>query len=168
MSKVVSPAQFLLVEPLLPYFFAVTPWTPLNTSGDIYSGASASVCSFVATILQEASWQTDGRSAAAFHKLLNLLHICVSPGRIFPSSGFDILQDELHAAVLKRFFKSLRAIVLVMLHLANSTNKYRSSWKRTLNLKECSCGSVVEHCISSAKGCGFNSQGTHILIKKKK
>ncbi len=30
-----------------------------------------------------------------------------------------------------------------------------------------SCGSVVEHCVSSAKGCGFNSQGTHILIKKK-
>ncbi len=28
-----------------------------------------------------------------------------------------------------------------------------------------SCGSVVEHCISSAKGCGFNSQGTHTLIK---
>ncbi len=27
----------------------------------------------------------------------------------------------------------------------------------------CSCGSVVEHCVSSAKGCGFNSQGTHIL-----
>ncbi len=27
------------------------------------------------------------------------------------------------------------------------------------------CGSVVEHCISSAKGCGFNSQGTHILMK---
>ncbi len=32
----------------------------------------------------------------------------------------------------------------------------------------CYCGSVVEHCVSSAKGCGFNSQGTHILIKKKK
>ncbi len=29
----------------------------------------------------------------------------------------------------------------------------------------CSCGSVVEHCISSAKGCGFDSQGTHILMK---
>ncbi len=29
----------------------------------------------------------------------------------------------------------------------------------------CSCGSVVEHCISSAKGRGFNSQGTHILKK---
>ncbi len=29
----------------------------------------------------------------------------------------------------------------------------------------CSCGSVVEHCVSSAKGCGFNSQGTHILKK---
>ncbi len=32
---------------------------------------------------------------------------------------------------------------------------------------ECSCGSVVEHCVSSTKGCGFNSQGTHILIIKK-
>ncbi len=29
----------------------------------------------------------------------------------------------------------------------------------------CSCGSVVEHCISSAKGCGFDSQGTHLLMK---
>ncbi len=29
----------------------------------------------------------------------------------------------------------------------------------------CSCGSVVVHCVSSAKGCGFNSQGTHILKK---
>ncbi len=25
----------------------------------------------------------------------------------------------------------------------------------------CSCGSVVEHCVSSAKVCGFDSQGTH-------
>ncbi len=29
-----------------------------------------------------------------------------------------------------------------------------------------SCGSVVEHCVSSKKGCGFNSQETHILTKK--
>ncbi len=28
-----------------------------------------------------------------------------------------------------------------------------------------SCGSVVEHCVSSTKGCGFNSPGTRILIK---
>ncbi len=28
------------------------------------------------------------------------------------------------------------------------------------------CGSVVENCVSSAKGCGFDSQGTHILTKK--
>ncbi len=28
----------------------------------------------------------------------------------------------------------------------------------------CSFGSVVEHCVSNAKGHGFNSQGTHILI----
>ncbi len=31
--------------------------------------------------------------------------------------------------------------------------------------KMCSCGSVVEHCVSSAKGCGFDSQGTHLLMK---
>ncbi len=30
----------------------------------------------------------------------------------------------------------------------------------------CSCGSVVEYCVSSSRGCGFNSQGTHILGKK--
>ena len=28
----------------------------------------------------------------------------------------------------------------------------------------CSCGSVVEHCVSSAKGHGFNSLETHILL----
>ncbi len=25
------------------------------------------------------------------------------------------------------------------------------------------CGSVVEHCVRCAKGCGFDSQGTHVL-----
>ncbi len=40
----------------------------------------------------------------------------------------------------------------------------RSAFKVTPEvLMRCSCGSVVEHCVSSAKGCGFNSQGTHIL-----
>ncbi len=29
----------------------------------------------------------------------------------------------------------------------------------------CSCGSVVEHCVSSTKAGGFNSRGTHILMK---
>ncbi len=24
---------------------------------------------------------------------------------------------------------------------------------------------MVEHCVSCAKGCGFNSQGTHVLMK---
>ncbi len=35
----------------------------------------------------------------------------------------------------------------------------------TLPLNMFPCGSVVEHCISSARGCGFDSQGTHILMK---
>ncbi len=30
---------------------------------------------------------------------------------------------------------------------------------------QCSCGSVVEHWVCCAKGCGFDSQGTHVLIK---
>ncbi len=34
-----------------------------------------------------------------------------------------------------------------------------------LEVTECSCGSVIEHYVSSAKGCGFNSQGTHIQTK---
>ncbi len=29
----------------------------------------------------------------------------------------------------------------------------------------CSCGSVVEHCVCSTKGCGFDSQETHIMKK---
>ncbi len=37
--------------------------------------------------------------------------------------------------------------------------------KAVLKAKVFLCGSVVEHCFSSAKGCGFDSQGTHILIK---
>ncbi len=37
--------------------------------------------------------------------------------------------------------------------------------KAVLKAKVLLCGSVVEHCVSSAKGCGFDSQGTHILIK---
>ncbi len=40
-----------------------------------------------------------------------------------------------------------------------------SSWKMFLFRNPCSCGSVVEHCVSSAKGCGFNSQWTHIMTK---
>ncbi len=38
----------------------------------------------------------------------------------------------------------------------------------TINCLTCMflCGSVEEHCASSAKGCGFDSQGTQILIKK--
>ncbi len=32
----------------------------------------------------------------------------------------------------------------------------------------CSCSSVVEHCVSSAKGHGFNSQGTHMKHTDKK
>ncbi len=41
-----------------------------------------------------------------------------------------------------------------------------SAKARTSGIR-CSCGSAVEHCVSSTKGCGFNSQGTRILTEKK-
>lgn len=130
MSKVVSPAQFLLVAPASSRYcptFLLLPPEPLLTRRVTFIQGHLLL---FAHLLPQSFKRLHGKQTAARHKLLNLLHICVSPGRIFPSSGFDILQDELHAAVLKRFFKSLWAIVLVMLHLANSTNKYICSWKR--------------------------------------
>ncbi len=45
--------------------------------------------------------------------------------------------------------------------------KKEAAWREIgcLNSYVLLCGSVVEHCISCAKGCGFDSQGTHILMK---
>ncbi len=40
-----------------------------------------------------------------------------------------------------------------------------SYFKGIVHPKLSSCGSVVEHCVSSTKGCGFDSQGTHVLMK---
>ncbi len=45
-------------------------------------------------------------------------------------------------------------------------NAERDLYGGGINVVMCSCVSVVEHCVSSAKGCGFNSQGTRILTKK--
>ncbi len=44
------------------------------------------------------------------------------------------------------------------------TIKYLHTFLNPFHRIQCSCGSVVEHCVSSTKGCGFNSQETHILI----
>ncbi len=65
--------------------------------------------------------------------------------------SFEILKDTL--------FKYQKAVKKAKCrHLSDIINKNCSS--------TCSCGSVIEHCVSSAKGRGFNSQGTHVLIKK--
>ncbi len=53
-----------------------------------------------------------------------------------------------------------RKLVLVGQKDRKKTNRYKEQHYPLEVL--CSCGSVVEHCVSSAKGCGFNSQGTHI------
>ncbi len=37
---------------------------------------------------------------------------------------------------------------------------------KSVKYEDCPCGSVLEHCVSNAKGCGFNSQRTKLLTKK--
>ncbi len=47
----------------------------------------------------------------------------------------------------------------------STTHLYRTKSVGVTLQMLCSCGSVVELCVSSTKGCGFNSQGTHIVTK---
>ncbi len=56
---------------------------------------------------------------------------------------------------------SVRSLALKISVISGHTDK---SSKILLFLS----GSVVEHCVSSAKGCGFDSQGTHVLMKMEK
>ncbi len=48
--------------------------------------------------------------------------------------------------------------------ITHSYVTHASSFKEPQNDNYDNCGSVVEHCVSSAKGCGFNSQENRILI----
>ncbi len=44
-------------------------------------------------------------------------------------------------------------------------NSEKNSGIIKLMFSVCSYGSVVEHCVNNAQGCGFNSQVTHVLTK---
>ncbi len=44
-------------------------------------------------------------------------------------------------------------------------NPYCTAGKKKIVCENSIPNSVVERCVSSAKGCGFDSQGTHILMK---
>ncbi len=50
--------------------------------------------------------------------------------------------------------------------LKNSFERNHNSTFDSRFVLKCSCGSVLEHWVSSANGCGFDSQGTHILPKQ--
>ncbi len=60
----------------------------------------------------------------------------------------------------------LRPIVVPFFHDHHLILQHDNARPHVARICKCSCGSVVEHCVSSAKGCGFNSQGTHIQTKK--
>ncbi len=57
-------------------------------------------------------------------------------------------------------------IILIFL-LAAQKNIFSSSIMLNTVVEYCMflCGSVVEHCVSNGKGCGFDSQGTQVLMK---
>ncbi len=61
--------------------------------------------------------------------------------------------------------RELQTVTSNELYLKNYNNSANSKNKNiSINIVFL-CGSVVEHCVNSAKGCGFDSQGTHILMK---
>ncbi len=66
-------------------------------------------------------------------------------------------------SVCKNATAHIRQMIIIIIIIANF--QFSKSTLDIFFLIKCSCGSVVKHCMSSAKGCGFNSQGTHILIK---
>ncbi len=61
--------------------------------------------------------------------------------------------------------RTIRQCVQLRKHKKCSCYDPPTSLKNTQKIL-CSCGSMVEHCVSNAKGYGFDSQGTRILIKK--
>ncbi len=72
----------------------------------------------------------------------------------------------------KAYFNNHKSVLFAMLiqHLKKEEHHHKKSEGLNLITDTCLkllflCGSVVEHCISSAKGCGFDSQGTHLLMK---
>ncbi len=83
-----------------------------------------------------------------------------------------------HIVLIVPSFKQSKRVNKLVWPLFDKFSKQISTmWTRLAKIMEeipcgslwfpgCSCGSVVEHCVSSAKGCGFNSQKTCILIKK--
>lgn len=128
-----SVRQFLLVAPAssrcCPTFLLLPPEPVLTRQVTFIQGHLV----LFAHLLPQSSKRLHGKQTAArLQRFTSFWTFCTF---VFPQAWcfhFLVLtlRDELHAAVLKRLFKSLWAIVLVMLHLANSTNKYRSSWKR--------------------------------------
>ncbi len=104
------------------------------------------VLSFTVSSSREGNrvtWQTQWWSSYVFaHKpqLRRFLTRCT----LWPSLSLSHTQTHTHTHTHTHTSIQNRQIVIALVFL---------------------CGSVVEHCVSWAKGCGFDSQGTHVLIK---
>ncbi len=65
---------------------------------------------------------------------------------------------------LREYFLCAKKTKITSWYFRECALNYDMEEKKLFN--RCFCGSVVEHCVSRANGCGFISQGTHILIKR--
>ncbi len=121
------------------------------------------------------------RSCALSYRVCTGISSPVSSLQVFPSRSFItwLMQCELERELISSPFESsglsrssrdspiryqcsLREKDFMIKIITNSLIYYLCYH---IQCYSCSCGSVVEHCVSSAKGCGFDSQGTHILMK---
>ncbi len=107
-----------------------------------------------------------------FHNLMLLVLYCnytecagIKPMYIIRSSlsSLHCLDAEILIGVIS--FKLFEKCIFVLRTELMVWGKGPTSYIM-LTIEKQSCGSVVEHCVSSANGCGLNSQGTHILTKK--
>ncbi len=89
-------------------------------------------------------------------------HPCSSPGWMDIVFYHEMLSDH-SSSVME---SSLRSVIRLRLERKETAYQRLRLSKKCSSICMRSCGSVVEHCVSSAKGHGFNSQGTHILTKK--
>ncbi len=93
----------------------------------------------------------DGLCASDGIRFFISLHSCKSK-KCLQEVLCILSQDYVHVDTEYKFLNY--NIILARLHNTHSTE-----------LNKFLCNSVVEHCVSSAKGCGFDSQETHILMK---
>ncbi len=135
------PSIFSLAQVLISLVFLMVAWLCVHNCKII----GCSVC-----VLSK-------RSTAPVFSVDNNLLIC--------GIGKTILDLNETYMRLKCFIKIMNVIIYWVIWVSRNSSLFNELL--IIKDKKWSQCSVVEHCVSSAKGCGFNSQGTNILMKKK-